>query len=484
VSQLTQKTVAKVLGASLLLLGSQLAFSTDSGQAISAFECAKNPLCAKEILGAKIKDTIVKTGAATAVVTPIVIGGTTQPVADAVAPVVVVDGQGSVYYWSQAQNQTAQQLAMQKFYQTYCTNPLNDPLCGSVIDVHIQAPSTSSMFFRVGQAQYYIAYKIEDCFWNYGAGPQYVGPTFLLQQPDGIWQESCQGARVIPSSIFIQPVNAPTWSNWPEADREKAVDLLTAEDWGRLVSTMPVAGKLNPGETVRAPEIIIPGADTDDPNTPLIDERLHRVVTPSYTLPNGSPSPTPSPEPLPSPEPTPSLPPLPSPSPTSQPTPPPPPPEPQPDADGAGSTEGGDGKTGNDQIDSRDRYLDTRAKELASLMDSFAQAHRTIAVARVRNPNGTTEQVVAISNGRFNVLQKSAMEKAGEIIIKDDGSKTHAESRIISWATANGKVVEAIGTSRDICPPCWQMMQANNVKRASNLQPPKGRPTQRRKPIQ
>jgi hypothetical protein len=123
---------------------------------------------------------------------------------------------------------------------------------------------------------------------------------------------------------------------------------------------MPEAGKLNPGETVRAPEIIIPGADADDPNTPLIDERLPRVVSPSYTLPGGSPPPTP--EPTPSPEP------LPSPSPSPEPSPPPPPqPEPQPDTGGSTDGNGDDGtncrNTLNGQPDQR--RLERNEKKIA-----------------------------------------------------------------------------------------------------------------------
>jgi hypothetical protein len=81
---------------------------------------------------------------------------------------------------------------------------------------------------------------------------------------------------------------------------------------------MPEGGKLNPGETITAPQIVLPGSETDDPNTPLVDERLPRVVTPFYTLPTSPPNPLPNPNP----SPTPTPPPPPNPDPT--PTPPPP----------------------------------------------------------------------------------------------------------------------------------------------------------------
>ncbi|MBW4622290.1 MAG: hypothetical protein KME17_23420 [Cyanosarcina radialis HA8281-LM2] len=243
--QVTQKTIAKFLGASVLLLGSQLAFSTDSGHAISVLECAKSPPCAKEILGAKIKDTIVKTGAATAVVTPLVIGGTAQPVADAVAPVVIVEGQGNVHYWNLSQNQTAQDLAKQRFYQTNCTAPTIGSVCGAVVIVSFNSPNNGyrRLSYPVGEGHplYYKAYKIEDLMWDYGYGLQNVGPTFWYQTADGIWH---LGPAIDLATLLIEPINAPTWESWPEADREKAVDLLTTADWGQLASTMPVAGKL------------------------------------------------------------------------------------------------------------------------------------------------------------------------------------------------------------------------------------------------
>ncbi|MBW4620722.1 MAG: hypothetical protein KME17_15380 [Cyanosarcina radialis HA8281-LM2] len=284
--QKPQKTLAKFFLVSLFLATLPKFFSLAPATAQSTAKCLADPVC-QAVVFPELKKAIINTTVATGVVTPIVIGSTAQPVADAVAPVVIVEGQGNVHYWNLSQNQTAQDLAKQRFYQQNCTNPLNNPLCGSQIDVYFQQlPNHQLVSTRIGYGQLYLAYKIGYCpSIAYGWGTQYSGPTFLPFVATGNWTPECGGPWIDLGTLFLNPVDAPSWESWPEADREKAVDLLTAADWGQLASTMPVAGKLNPGETVRAPEIIIPGADTDDPNTPLIDERLPRVVTPSYTLP-------------------------------------------------------------------------------------------------------------------------------------------------------------------------------------------------------
>ena len=316
----------------LLLAGLPKLFPPPPAAAMSSARCALDPACAA-LLRSGVTQVVAAPTTPVVSSTTIVTTGTGITLSDIAAPVTIVGvGTAAWYYWNQAQNQKAQNLARQRFYQTHCPNPANDPLCGSAIDISFISPNNSNrlLAYRLGQGYEWVAYKIEDVLYDAGDGKglQNWGPGFWFQTPDGRWH---LGPGMDVKTLVVTPVNAPTWENWPEVARATAVGLLTPDDWAGLISAMPVGGTLYAGQTIRAPQIIIPGADTDDPNTPLIDERLPRVVTPSYTLPAAPPVPTPtptlSPEPTPTTEPTPSPEPLPSPSPT---LPPPPPPLPLP----------------------------------------------------------------------------------------------------------------------------------------------------------
>ncbi len=66
------------------------------------------------------------------------------------------------------------------------------------------------------------------------------------------------------------------WKDWSQEKRSIAVAALTPADWQGFITSMPVGGRLIPGDQVNAPGgIIIPGQPEDDPNTPA-DERLLR----------------------------------------------------------------------------------------------------------------------------------------------------------------------------------------------------------------
>ncbi len=66
--------------------------------------------------------------------------------------------------------------------------------------------------------------------------------------------------------------------------RNTAVQLLNNSDWQGLISSMPAGGILNPGDKINAPTIVIPGQETDDPNTPA-DERLLKKEHGFFTFP-------------------------------------------------------------------------------------------------------------------------------------------------------------------------------------------------------
>lgn len=67
------------------------------------------------------------------------------------------------------------------------------------------------------------------------------------------------------------------WKDWSQAKRDAAVALLTDSDWQRLITSMPKGGTLDPGDTVKAPKIVIPGQEWDNPNTLGDDRRLKTV---------------------------------------------------------------------------------------------------------------------------------------------------------------------------------------------------------------
>lgn len=63
----------------------------------------------------------------------------------------------------------------------------------------------------------------------------------------------------------------------------------------------------------------------------------------------------------------------------------------------------------------------------------------------------------------------------------DKTSNPHAERIIIEWARLHGVKVDKIAKSHDICPNCAKLMDEENVRAGSPLQPPSGRPGQARK---
>lgn len=326
--QPTKKTVSKVLQASLFLLSLKLAFPTLPAYAFltSVDKCAASPPCQKAVLP-ELTKAVIKTGAATTVLTPIVINGTAQPVSDAAAPVVIVGGQGQantpVYYWNISLNEQAKALARSKFCGFYPQDSLCQvPLAGgqipgipySVTVLETTSHPGSSIYpgriaththgfhRQLGDTNKPFIGPITGTYQEINPPPQYSshgvisseGPVaFILWGEYYFYGTATYTGQVLSiQPLYGQPdVSNPKfikWQNWPKAKREAAVNLISPAEWRVLIRSMPVAGKLNPGQTVRSPFIVIPGEETDDPNTPLIDERLPRVVSPSFTLPGGS----------------------------------------------------------------------------------------------------------------------------------------------------------------------------------------------------
>ncbi len=134
---------------------------------------------------------------------PVLIPLLDNPVVIIGATVVVVGV--AWYFYSQAQQQAAQQLAEQRYYQAYCHLAIGDPLCGSVFDLSFYSPNNrAQLTYRFGLGQNSLDWKIEECIWDYGGGqgPQDVGPSFHYQNSDGVWDgasSKCgKGSKVIP----------------------------------------------------------------------------------------------------------------------------------------------------------------------------------------------------------------------------------------------------------------------------------------------
>lgn len=77
-----------------------------------------------------------------------------------------------------------------------------------------------------------------------------------------------------------------SWKDWPQAKRDAAVKLLNRTDWQGFIETMPLVKVFRPGDTVNVPTIVIPGQNTDDPNTLEDDRRLKTVPGPYTPLPD------------------------------------------------------------------------------------------------------------------------------------------------------------------------------------------------------
>jgi hypothetical protein len=366
-SQIPQTLIYQLFPVYLLTVLCQILLSQAPASALSsADECLKQPKC-REIVFPELVKTVTAVAAARTRITI----GAENPLSDAAAPVVIVDGQSQaatpVYYWNISLKEQAQALARSKYCGFYPKDSLClVPLAGgqrSGIPYSVTVLETTNNrnepWYPRQIATYTSAFHQNI---GGGLGP-ITGPITGIHQVIKPWHQYHQASEfgVIAAGsqavfrlwsetyyagtpnythavLSVQPLDGQAdvsnpefvqWQNWSKAKREAAVNLISPTEWGALIESMPVAGKLNPGETITAPKIVLPGAETDDPNTPLIDERVPRVVTPSYTVPTSPPIPQPSPTPTSPPPPAPSPTPTPPP-PTPSPTPTPPPPAPSP----------------------------------------------------------------------------------------------------------------------------------------------------------
>lgn len=304
----------------LLLKGT---FSLKAAYAQSTNGCAVQPVCVA-MLKAEAGTTIAAPtglGFGTSTLTTTANGGITSSVR-AVANISLAARIGTVavwQYWNQATNEQAQNNAAKKYCLAYpndsqvCAPPFIGGQCPILYNVwrHVAfdglLPSQPPIFYpnsnyadrfwgpildtRVNYTQssygsyYNASWEIlaHGRYWSYGDW----SPT-----PTPVWRGFGGSGPADPkekTKVFIYEVkpnnpnqldncgNPPPlpslpWKDWPQAKRNTAVGLLTNLDWQGLITSMPKGGILDPGTKINPP-IVIPGQETDNPNT-LPDESL------------------------------------------------------------------------------------------------------------------------------------------------------------------------------------------------------------------
>lgn len=341
------KSLSKFWRLYIFLLSLQVASPNSAAYALTSLqECAKSPDCA-ELEGVALKSAVTaptSAGEATTVTT-----STGAEITAAGRAVIVGTGAAvgvaTWYFWSQPLNDEAQALARQK----YCAANPNDAVClppftgGQelftpyyvTVEINLDGSKFQETYTAFGPIRD-ARIAQGDCS-DWGGGWCRISRQLLSGGPvngwdapraEPYWREFNEHyGHVEHPLIRIVKVTRQDgqpdtggdpppkdWKDWPQEKRDAAVALLTPTDWQAYIPYLPKGGTLQPGDTINASKIVIPGQETDDPNTPE-DERKPRILTQPYTWPGGQPLPSPSPESSPEPSPSPDPSPSPSPSP-------------------------------------------------------------------------------------------------------------------------------------------------------------------------
>ncbi|MEH2457012.1 papain fold toxin domain-containing protein [Nostoc sp.] len=246
--------------------------------------CAVQPECAAAI-GLELSPTIAAPtaeAAGTTAISTTTATGVTSSSVEAVAGTTVVgdmrlSGVAAFSIWNRGQNEQAQNKAKKR----YCESHTDIVACGGKGSPTGTAwfPNTIT-FTQQSDGSYYLYGKwiTPNCTAspNYASGLGYFTNPYLLLV-DFSPVPGCVGQIAIEGD--------PTqWKNWSQYLRNQAVNSLTSSDWQGLITSMPAGGILNPGDKIHAPTIVIPGQETDDPNTPA-DERLLKKEYGFFTFP-------------------------------------------------------------------------------------------------------------------------------------------------------------------------------------------------------
>ena len=287
----TKKSVSRLVGiwTFLLIFIFKGIFPKPAYAFLSSLDaCAANPECAAAVSSEVAPAVSAPTGAgfgASTLSTTTAAGATTSSV-QGVAEISVAARLGTLgilYYWNQSQNEKAQNKAKQK----YCAANPSDSVCGFAWNVTGQ-----------GLASGMPSCELSGVFYPrtlYATSISFSSSTFTDSEFYGYYQGCPKDIVVLddqpsPENFFAGTAtitkisDPPPWKDWSQEKRDEAVRLLNPSDWQGLITSMPEAGRLNPGDKINAPIIVIPGEETDDPNTPA-DERLLRKEDGFFTFP-------------------------------------------------------------------------------------------------------------------------------------------------------------------------------------------------------
>ena len=203
----------------------------------------------------------------------------------------------SWHFWDEAHNGRAQERAKQRYCTAYPTDVVCRPFTGGqcydiYYDVYgfVFAPNypLSNTEQKLGSALLGQINGIVRGIDHNGSSALYR-LKYTRGNGSVVYQDMLSSSEpnsgVVISRVIIAYGNPDVcgnppplpWKDWPQAKRDRAVALLNDADWQRLATSMPVGGTLDPGDSVKAPKIGIPGQEWDNPNTPLDDRRFKSI---------------------------------------------------------------------------------------------------------------------------------------------------------------------------------------------------------------
>lgn len=200
----------------------------------------------------------------------------------------VIAAQMAVMAWNQSANEKMQDKAMEK----YCALPSSERtqgLCATGFTLTWYSTNYYNAFQRIGSAEQIGAYRVTESVRSDGSRFWYIEgfDRGSATQP-GRWIEL--GGTLNQASIQeVQDANPSKkpWAEWPEADRQRAVGLLSDEDFLNGMRAMPLVGQLNPGDVLANDHIL--SGDPDDTNparrAPTLIPAGTRVPDPVLDLP-------------------------------------------------------------------------------------------------------------------------------------------------------------------------------------------------------
>jgi len=292
----------------LLLLFLNEVFPKAAFASTSLNACARSKECLELIRGSSSSAVSAPTGVGYGVTTlrTTTSSGVIKTFVNGVADFTIVVGPSAAYvswhYWNEAHNGRAQDRAKQRYCAAYPTDVVCVPFTGGQSPrIHYAVSYTlvhPDSLKGNGTGYYYGPILGSSNVYTPAANGVYIALDFIISAYDvngnrvARLQASDNYAHQYESKpyAFITSIaridgqpdtggNPPPlpWKDWSQEKRDRAVALLNDADWQRLTTSMPVGGTLDPGDSVKAPKIGIPGQEWDNPNTPLDDRRFKSI---------------------------------------------------------------------------------------------------------------------------------------------------------------------------------------------------------------